>query len=123
MVQLKGRWLVAALALAACHDVERQEITVLDAPPLPFEVSDHRIQLTEGTAIVLRITLVDAHGYAFPPDEITWSSSGPAASILGISLSDNVYVVSGEAEGSVTLTGEGDAFASPSRIVVDVVPQ
>ncbi|MBI4956352.1 MAG: hypothetical protein HY908_30325 [Myxococcales bacterium] len=116
--------LVAALfvaSLGGCHDIASWEVTQLTDAPFDPVVTDTAIELTEGTAIAVRLALLDADRYLILPKDAKWSVEGSAA-VLRTSAAEGVYLLGASSPGQATLVGKGDA-GGEARIAVTVLPQ
>lgn len=114
--------LAAAAALGGCFPIGSQEITLLDPPPLPFTVDDDAITITEGTALVARIAVLDEEEYLIDPAEITWTVSNANASIAETST-PGVYIVAGAKAGTATIDGARGSAGGDATITVTITPQ
>jgi len=101
---------------AACYDPARVEMTVDQPPPAPYSVKDNAVSVTEGTAVVVRIAVIDSDGYLVLPDSVDLTMDGDAATIAKTDLAD-IYAIGGAHPGNATLV-----VGSSVRIPVTVTP-
>lgn len=101
---------------AASEGVEgTAEITVTPRPLAAVTVRPDTAAILEGTTIQLSAALIDADGDTIRDGRpITWSSSD-----TGLATVDTTGLVTGRAEGAVTITAMSDGHAGTARVVVD----
>lgn len=114
--------LALSLSLSGCFAIGSQEITVEKAPPLPFSVDDENITITEGTALVARIAVLDEDDYLIDPADVTWSVDNTNASITTTAFA-GIYVITGVRAGTAILDGERAAAGGDAIIHVTITPQ
>ena len=105
-----------AAASVGCYDPARVEMSVDQAPPAPYSVKDNAVSVTEGTAVVVRIAVIDSDGYLILPDSVSLTMDGDAATIDKTDLAD-IYAIGGAQAGKATLV-----VGSTVRIPVTVTP-
>ncbi|MFO0616550.1 MAG: hypothetical protein U0414_28415 [Polyangiaceae bacterium] len=114
--------LTACAALTGCFAIGSQEITVVEPPPLAFQVDDDNVTLTEGTSLVARIAVLDEEQYLIDPAEIQWTVSTPNASITTTATA-GVYVITGIRAGTAVLDGARSGAGGDAVIHVTVTAQ
>jgi len=85
---------VMATSLLACNDLE-VELVQLTEPPLPGRVTETSIEVTEGTAIGVRIVVIEDGSIMVDPGEIEWQLEGTAATFQSVYNSPGYYIIGG----------------------------
>ena len=106
-----------ALSLAACHKIDGVQLVQLTDPPLPGRVTEDRIELTEGTAMGVRIVVLEDESSMIDPYDLEWEVHGDAAVFRPLWDSPGYYVVGGAKAGEARII----AKEGTSEIAIPVV--
>ncbi len=104
--------------LIACDDPDAASVEVTQLTPTPFTgtLTGNDITIAEGTAMGIRIVVLDADRYILP-EGTGWTVNGGAATLVKLDAPE-AYVVGGAQEGSARLVSDEGLI-----IAVTVTPQ